>query len=107
MSENTDNEAGQVIDGETGLPVDTPPPDGPGTPHRRIDLSSLRDVRLELAALYRKMDRGTIKSQEGTRRAYVLKMIADVIALAELEQRVEELEQLRGGAAARAVAYQH
>ena len=99
MSENPDNDAGQVIDGDTGLPVDTP--------HRRIDLSTLRDVRLELAALYRKMDRGDIKSQEGTRRAYVLKMIADVIALAELERRVEELEQLRSGAAARAVAYQH
>jgi len=73
-----------VIDGATGRAVATP---------RRIDLSSLRDVRLELAALYRKMDSGEIRSQDGTRRAYVLKLIADVIALAELESRIEELEQ--------------
>ena len=73
-----------LIDGATGKPIPTP---------RRIDLSSLRDVRLELAALYRKMDSGEIKSQDGTRRAYVLKLIADVIALAELENRIEELEQ--------------
>ena len=64
----------------------TPPP-------RRIDLSTLRDVRLELAAVYRKMDSGQIESQEGTRRAYVLKTIQDVIVSAELERRIDELEQ--------------
>lgn len=73
----------QTIDGETGMPDPTP---------RRIDLSSLRDVRLELAHVYRKMDSGEIASQEGTRRAYVLKTIHDVIVSAELEKRIEELE---------------
>ncbi len=62
---------------------------------RRIDLSNLRDVRLELAAVYRKMDAGEIESQEGTRRAYVLKTIHDVIVSGEIERRIEELEKLQ------------
>lgn len=73
----------QTIDSATGK-VDLPP--------RRIDLSSLKDVRLELAAVYRLMDSGKLPSQDGTRRAYVLKMIHDVIVSAELERRIVELE---------------
>ncbi len=85
----------QTIDGATGKVVPT---------SRRIDLSSLRDVRLELAAVYRLMDSGSIPSQEGTRRAYVLKMIHDVIVSAELERRIIELEnqQPRPGSGRRA-----
>ena len=81
---SSDKTKPQTIDGATGKPVDTP---------RRIDLSSLKDVRLELAAVYRKMDANEIQSQEGTRRAYVLKTIHDVIVSAELERRITELEE--------------
>lgn len=84
MSKSSDKKGTETIDGKTGLPDPTP---------RRIDLSSLRDVRLELAHVYRQMDSGDIESQEGTRRAYVLKMVADVITLAELEKRIEDLEE--------------
>lgn len=77
----------ETFDGETGMPAPTP---------RRIDLSSLRDIRLELAAVYRKMDANEIESQEGTRRAYVLKTIHDVIVSAELERRIAELEERQG-----------
>lgn len=80
---DSDKKAGQTIDAETGKPVPTP---------RRIDLSTLRDVRLELAAVYRKMDSGEIESQEGTRRAYVLKTIGEIIELSDLERRIKELE---------------
>ena len=85
----------QTIDGATGKLDPTP---------RRIDLSNLRDVRLELAAVYRLMESGSIPSQEGTRRAYVLKMIHDVIVSAELERRIIELEnqQPRPGSGRRA-----
>ena len=90
----------QTIDGATGKVVPT---------SRRIDLSSLRDVRLELAAVYRLMESGGIPSQEGTRRAYVLKMVADVIVSAELERRIIELEnqQPRPGSGRRARQAQH
>ena len=85
----------QTIDGATGKVVPT---------SRRIDLSSLRDVRLELAAVYRLMESGSIPSQEGTRRAYVLKLVADVVVSAELERRIIELEnqQPRPGSGRRA-----
>jgi hypothetical protein len=79
-----DKKHGQTIDGSTGKPDPTP---------RSIKLSDLRDVRLELAAVYRKMDSDEIDSQEGTRRAYVLKTIHDVIVSAELERRIAELEE--------------
>jgi hypothetical protein len=74
----------ETLDGATGKPDPTP---------RRIDLSTLRDVRLELAALYRRMDSGELESQDGTRRAYVLRIIQDVIVSAELERRLIELEE--------------
>ena len=72
------------IDGATGRADPTP---------RRIDLSTLRDVRLELAAVYRKLDAGEIETQDATRRAYVLKTIHDVIVSAELERRITDLEE--------------
>ncbi len=81
---DSDKRGPETIDGATGTPEATP---------RRIDLSSLRDVRLELAAVYRKMDAGEIQTQDGTRRAYVLKTIHDVIVSAELERRIGELEE--------------
>lgn len=80
---HSDKSVRQTIDAATGTVAPTP---------RRIDLSTLRDVRLELAAVYRRMDAGTIESQDGTRRAYVLRQIHDVIVSAELERRIEELE---------------
>lgn len=79
-----DKRTAETIDEETGTPHPTP---------RRIDLSNLRDVRLELAVVYRKMDAGEIETQDGTRRAYVLKTIHDVIVSAELERRIQELEE--------------
>lgn len=97
----SDTKRSQTIDGETGNPDPTP---------RRIDLSNLRDVRLELAAVYRKMDAGEIESQDGTRRAYVLKTIHDVIVSAELERRIDELEARathRALPESRALTYEH
>jgi hypothetical protein len=97
---NSDKTDLQTIDGATGKVVPT---------SRRIDLSSLRDVRLELAAVYRLMDSGGIPSQEGTRRTYVLKALHDIIVSAELERRIIELEnqQPRPGSGRRARQAQH
>jgi len=65
----------------------------PETTPRRIDLSTLRDVRPELACLYCQIDAGKIQSQDGTRRAYILRQIADVLTLTEIERRIVELEE--------------
>jgi hypothetical protein len=90
----SDKREPQTIDGETGCPDPTP-----GKPARRIDLSTLRDVRLELAALYRRVDSGEIESQDGTRRAYVLQCIAKVIEAAEIEARIAALEERHAASA--------
>ena len=82
-----DEKRPETIDGQTGKPDPTP---------RRIDLSSLRDVRIEMAACYRAVDAGTIESQDASRRVYILRQIADVIVNADLERRVAELEERRG-----------
>jgi hypothetical protein len=74
----------EVIDGGTGFVTPTP---------RTVNLSNLRDVRLEMAHVYREVDAGRLKSQEGTRRVYVLRQIGDLIAAAEIEKRVVELEE--------------
>jgi len=80
----SDRREAQTFDAETGRPDPIP---------RRIDLSSLRDVRLELAYVYRQLDAGKIESQDATRRCYVLRTIHDVIVSAELERRIIELEE--------------
>jgi hypothetical protein len=86
-----DGNTSQTIDGATGLPDPTP---------RVINLSNLRDVRLELAYVYRKMDAGELDGAEGTKRAYVLRQIHDVIVSAELERRILELEDWQQGSGA-------
>lgn len=85
--QRSDKKRVQVYDGKTGKPDPTP---------RRIDLSSLRDVRLEMANVYREVDGGRVESQDGSRRVYILRQIADVLINAELERRVAELEQRAG-----------
>jgi hypothetical protein len=85
----SDERKPETIDGQTGKPDPTP---------RRIDLSSLRDVRLEMALVYRKMDAGSIDSQDGSRRVFVLRQIADVIIDADLERRIAELEERQANA---------
>jgi hypothetical protein len=71
----------------------------PAPTPRRIDLSTPKDIRLELAYLYRQVDAGKIPSQDGTRRAYMLRQIADVLTITELERRLEELEERHPGGA--------
>jgi hypothetical protein len=92
----SDKREPETIDGATGLPDPTPDQTGAfGKDGRRIDLSNLRDIRIELAKLYRRMDSGDVTATEGSRRAFVLRQIHDVIVSAELERRITELEERR------------
>jgi hypothetical protein len=52
-------------------------------------------VRIELATLYRRVDRGDLESRDGSRRAFMLRQVADIIVFAELESRIVELEAKR------------
>ncbi len=102
--DSSDKRKTETFDAATGKPDPTP---------RRIDLSNLRDIRLELAALYRKVDADEIDSRDGSRRAFILKTLHDVIVSAELERRIIELEEKHEREVARrgndppALPYQH
>lgn len=77
---------GQTIDHATGLP------EGGGG---RIKLSTLRDIRLEMARVYRSVKRGKLEESAATKRVYILGEIGKIITVAELEKRINELEAQR------------
>lgn len=89
---------GEIIDGETGKP---------DSRQRRIDLCTLRDIRKEMAYVYRALDRGELKSQEATRRVYILDAIGKVITVAEIERRIAELEDRQPSGAGAMPALSH
>lgn len=79
-----------MIDGATGLPV-------PPTPTKRekfIPLSTLNDVKVELARLYRQAKAGKVETSDASRLAFILNSLGRVIVDAELEARIQQLEQL-------------
>jgi hypothetical protein len=61
--------------------------------HPTPRLSSLEDVRRELARLYREARHGDIPAQVATRLCYLLDRLAALIAVGDLERRIEELER--------------
>ncbi len=67
----------------------------PPTPGRvrRVKLATVKQVRIELAAVYRRLDAGLLEPTEATRRAYCLRQVADLIEMGELETRLEALEE--------------
>jgi hypothetical protein len=56
-------------------------------------LDSLRGVRRELTKVYRDMRQGKLDTQDGTRLAFVLNVIAKLIETSDLEARIEALEK--------------
>ena len=82
MSEN--KRPPETIDGTTGEP---------DKPKRRIDLSNLRDLRLELALVIREMRWGTLKTQDGLRIALAMKQLHDVMVSQDVVKRIEALEE--------------
>jgi hypothetical protein len=81
---HSDKKEPETFDAATGSPDPTP---------KRIDLSTLRDIRLEMAAVYRRMNSGAIETGEGSKLVYCLRQIAEVIEMADIEKRIEAIEE--------------
>lgn len=64
----------------------------PPTP-QKINLSTIDDVRREMARVYRDMRSNEINPQDGTRLTYVLAQLGKMHELADVEQRVIALER--------------
>jgi hypothetical protein len=60
----------------------------------RFSLLTLADVRREVAAVFRQAQRGRISTQDATRLAYVLQVLAKVIESSSIESRLDALEAL-------------
>ena len=73
-----------TLDGETGKADPLPRQD------RR--LSTVKDVRLALAGLYRDARTGKVDTQDATRLGYLLNLIRVCIVDGELEARLTALE---------------
>jgi hypothetical protein len=58
----------------------------------RLPLSTARDVRRELARLYRSMKAGQVQPADGTKLAYVLNILRQTIEASDIEQRISALE---------------
>ena len=72
-----------IIDGATGKPDPTPP---------KIKLSSIEDVRREMASIYREARAGTTDIGDVGRLAYVLTSIGKLIEAEAFERRIAALE---------------
>lgn len=59
----------------------------------RIPLRNLDEVQRELARLYRDMRGGAIETQDGSRLANVLQILARVIDGGEIERRLAAIEE--------------
>jgi hypothetical protein len=78
------------IDGITGE-VETMPPQK--NKRYRCELSTVQDVRREMAKVYRECRSDMIDAQTGTKLTWMLGELRKTIELSDFEQRIEQLEQ--------------
>lgn len=82
--------AGTALAGDAA-PVVAPHPPAK-LPSPRLKLETVRDVRRELARIYREARRGELKPETATKLAFLLDLTARMIERNELEARIEALE---------------
>ena len=62
-------------------------------PQRKIRLHDVESVRRELARVYRDIENGKRPLEEGSKRAYMLKTMAELIQMGEWEKRLDMLQR--------------
>ena len=83
------SETPTTIDGATGKLIALPPRP------RVLRLATVKEVRLELARLYREAREGKVAPADAAKFAFLLDRIRVCIVYHELEERVEKLEELQ------------
>ena len=73
-----------TVDGATLEVLPTP---------RRIDLKKLKQVRIEMARVYRDTRQEKLDTHDASRFVYMLAQIGKMIELADLEERLDRLEE--------------
>lgn len=74
----TDTKEPMTIDSKSGKVLPTR--------NKKIDLSTVNDVRLEMANVYRGMKSGSIEASDGTKLVYVLGAIGKMIEAGDIKQ---------------------
>jgi hypothetical protein len=87
MTEKMQPATSATIDGSTGKLI--PLPSRP----RILRLATVKEVRLELARLYRETREGKVPAADAAKFAFLLDRIRACIVDHELERRVERLER--------------
>lgn len=72
--------------------VEVLPPEPTPPAMKRTKLGSIREIRSELARVYREARSGKIDTGTATRLAYLLDLMARMVERSELEERVANLE---------------
>jgi hypothetical protein len=70
-------------------------PAAPTPVRKRTKLGTIREIRAELARVYRKVKSGEIDTTTGTRLTYILTQLANMTMDSAIEERLERLEQRR------------
>ena len=83
----SDNSRSQEIAVSQTFASQAPPPS------KFIRLGSIRQIRYELAAVYRLARNGQIASGEATRFTYILTQLANLTMESQIEERIESLER--------------
>ncbi len=83
----SDNSKPQQLAVLEGVAIEAPPPP------KYIRLGSIRQIRYELAAVYRLVRTGKLASGEGTRLTYILNTLAQMTVDSQFEERLSELEE--------------
>ncbi len=79
--------SGKAIDGEV-IPASPTP-----CKSTRLRLGNIKDVRREMATIYKEARTGKIPTQEATRLVYILISLGNMIKDTELEERLTTLEK--------------
>jgi len=79
------------IDAETGEVVEYTPEAKPA--RYRAKLDTLADIRREMAKLYRESRSGLLSVQDMTKYVWALKAMGEVISEADIEAKLDYLEQ--------------
>lgn len=61
---------------------------------RRVDLSNYRDIRLEIAYVYRQLDAKRMEQDEAKSRVYILGELTKTIRTTETEERLAAMERI-------------
>lgn len=63
------------------------------TPRVRSRLTTIREIRREMAKVYLEARNGELRTDSATRFVYMLTQLSNLIRDSELEQRVQQLEE--------------